>query len=245
MQKIAVTIDYEYDWGGRVKTVYAIEKNIDKVLEIFEKNSAKATFFISGETANKTKNIIRKIYEHGHEIASHGYNHNLRYDLLTKEKLNFEIENSKKILEDLIGEAVYGFRTPQFRKNRYTEELLLKNGYLYDSSSVETNFLNRYKKNQFQFGKIKNFPVSSIYGKIPAGLKWINLLGKHIKKSSEVTVIYLHLFDLLSMKDIIKLYDSKKISKIVLLFYLARRRDLFKTLEDISISSKPLKQFLD
>jgi len=240
MGQVAVTVDYEFDWGGRVDSIYAIEKMTNKVLEILDNNSAKSTFFISTETVMKTKNTILDIYNAGHEIASHGHNHNIQYDLLTKNELEYEIENSKNILEDLISDKVYGFRTPQFRKNLYTEELLLKHKYLYDSSSVNTDFLDRYKKNQNQNGMIKNFSVSSLFGKVPAGLKWINLIGNYIKNDDELKIIYLHLFDLLSMKDIIKLYDKKLISKVVLIFYISRRNSLLKTITDVSVSSSSI-----
>lgn len=245
MGQVAVTVDYEFDWGGRTQSVYGIEKTIDKVLEIFEQNNAKSTIFISTETVEKTKKIIKKIHLAGHEIASHGHNHNLKYDVLNKNELNFEIATSKKILEDLTGEQIIGFRTPQFRKNQFTEELLLENGYKYDSSSVNTDFLDRYKKNQHEFGYIKSFPVSTIFNRIPAGLKWINLVGDYPNNSEEIKVIYLHLFDLLSMKDIFGLYDSKVIKLHVLMFYLARRSSLFKTLNLLSISSKSLKSYME
>lgn len=241
MGQVAVTVDYEFDWGGRTQNVYGIEKTIERVLEIFEQNSAKSTFFISTETVEKTKDIIKKIHKAGHEIASHGHNHNLKYDELSKDELNFEIGTSKNILEDLIGEQIFGFRTPQFRKNKFTEEILLKNEYRYDSSSVNTDFLDRYKKNQYEFGNIQTFPVSTIYNKIPAGLKWINLIGNSIQHDEGIKIIYLHLFDLLSMKDIYSLYDKKLISKTVLLFYMARTKNLFRTLELISKNSIVLK----
>lgn len=241
MGQVAVTVDYEFDWGGRIQNVYGIEKTMDKVLEIFEQNSAKSTFFISTETVEKTKDIIKKIYKAGHEIASHGHNHNLKYDELSKDELNFEIGTSKNILEDLIGEQIFGFRTPQFRKNQFTEELLLENGYKYDSSSVNTGFLNRYRKKQFQNTELRNFTVSSLFGKIPAGLKWINLMGDHNINDVEIKIIYLHLFDLLSIQDIFSLYDKHIISKTVLFFYLSRRKSLLKTLENICSNSIRLK----
>jgi peptidoglycan/xylan/chitin deacetylase (PgdA/CDA1 family) len=244
VDKVAITVDYEFDWGGRVQTTCGIEKMTDKVLEILDANNAKATFFISTETVEKTKKHILDIYNAGHEIASHGHNHSLQYDLLSKDKLEYEIKTSKEILEDLTLDKIYGFRTPQFRKNKYTEELLLKHNYEYDSSSVDTNFLDRYKKNQFQDGKLQNFTVSSIYNKIPAGLKWINLVANNIKQGNQINIIYLHLFDLLSMKDILNLYDKKIISKVVLLFYLARTKNLLKTLESNCINSISLKSNL-
>ena len=163
---------------------------------------------------------------------------------MTKNELNFEIKHSKELLENLTGEKILGFRTPQFRKNRFTEELLINNGYKYDSSSVNTNFLNRYKKNQFHNTDIKNFSVSSILGKLPAGVKWINLFGNFTNKKDDVTIIYLHLFDLLTMKEILDLYDKKIVSKTVLSFYLARVNSVISTVNKVTKESHPLKDFL-
>lgn len=244
MDKIAITVDYEFDWGGRIKSAYAIDKMTDKVLKIFDECNAKGTFFISTETAKVTKKNILDIYNAGHEIGSHGHDHNVEYDKLSKDKLDYEISTSKDILENMISDKILGYRTPQFRKNKYTEELLLKNGYIYDSSSVSTNFLDRYKKNQFQDGEIVNFSVSSILGKLPAGVKWINLVGNHIKKDNDVTVIYLHLFDLLTIKEIINLYDKQVISKVVMLFYITRVGSILSTLKKLSYNSRPLKDYL-
>ena len=244
MDKIAITIDYEFDWGGRVKSSYAIDYMLERVLDIANIHNSKFTFFISGETVKRTKHHILSIQSNSHEIASHGFNHNIVYDKLTKDELKREICDSKNILEDLTGNKIYGFRTPQFRKNRWNEELLLECGYRYDSSSVETDFLNRYKKNQHQYEKITNFPVSTIYGKLPAGLKWINLFGNFVKSNNQIKVIYLHLFDLLSMKDILKLYDKSVINNIVLLFYLSRRGTVLKSFESISKKSDTLINYL-
>ena len=242
MGKIAVTIDYEFDWGGRVQSAYAIDKMTDKVLDILSRNNANSTFFISTETVDKTKKHIQDIHNAGHEIASHGHNHNYQYDTLSKDALEYEISTSKQILEDLTSDEIYGFRTPQFRKNQYTEELLLKHNYTYDSSSVNTNFLDRYKRNQYQNGKLKNFSVSSLFDRIPAGVKWMNLVGNHIKESEDIQVIYVHLFDLLSIKDIVSLYDKQHISKVVLMFYMARTKSVLKTLETSCVNSVSLKE---
>lgn len=243
-KKIALTIDYEFDWGGRIKSSYAIDKMTDKVLKVFDENNAKGTFFISTETAKYTKKNILDIYNSGHEIASHGHNHNIQYDKLSKNKLNFEISESKSILEDMISDNILGFRTPQFRKNKFTEELLLNNNYIYDSSSVNTNFLDRYEKNQFNNTNIVNFNVSSILGRLPAGVKWINLVGNYIKNDNDITVIYLHLFDLLSISDILNMYDKKIISNVVMLFYISRVGSTFNTFKKVTKNSNSLKSFL-
>lgn len=245
MGKVAITVDYEFDWGSRVNTAYGIEKMTGEVLEILEHNNSKATFFISTETAIKTKKNILDIHNAGHEIASHGHNHYFNYDELSKKEMKFQLIESKGILEDLTGGSIYGFRTPYFKKNQYTDELLLEANYKYDSSAVKTSLYGRYTNKQHNKNNtIEHFNVSAIYDKLPAGLKWINIFGNNINKSEDLHITYLHLFDLLSINDLYKLNNSKDIPMKYKLFYFARFGNILNTLKKISKNSNTLKSFL-
>jgi hypothetical protein len=238
--KIALTVDVETDWGGRINTVDALRLMIPPLLDLLDSIDAKATFFISSDIAHEIKRLILQIDDMGHEIASHGHNHNLRYDLLSKNELYDQARNSKEILEDIVGHPIMGFRTPQFRKNRYTEEVLSSLQYLYDSSSVLVSLPGRYHKESYKNEVLSEFPVGSIFRKLPAGVKWINLFGNHFPKEfKEIFVVYVHLFDLLPMYKTILRY-SPDIKIHVLLFYLARLGNPLKTLEKISRGSMPL-----
>lgn len=239
---ICLTIDYECDWGGRVPNTYAIEKMTDIVLTIFNEYGTKGTFFISTETAEATKTHILSIAREGHEIASHGHEHTVHYDTLTKDELSYQLSTSKKILEDMTGQEVLGFRTPQFRKNQYTEEVLLENGYKYDSSSVQVSLKNRYTAMQNTNNLLPSFPVSALYGKLPAGVKWANLFGCSLSPQ-QPQVVYVHLFDLLSIADTLCQY-KKGIPLSVLMFYMARRGDTIPTLKYFAGMSKPLIKYL-
>lgn len=232
---ISLTVDYEFDWGGRVKSAKAIERVTMPLLECLERVGAKATFFVSAETVASTKPFLEMIVKEGHEIASHGFHHDLKYDLLSREKLEEEIRLSKETLEDALGVQIVGFRTPQFRKNCHTEEVLLSMGFTYDSSSVNTALRGRYEHRQYEYGLLPEIPVSTIYGRFPAGIKWINLLGGSFEED-EVRVIYLHPFDLLSLMETIKSYTGV-ISPLVLAFYLARFRSPLKTVESVARGS--------
>lgn len=239
---ICLTIDYESDWGGRSKNTYAIEKMTDTVLSIFNEYGTKGTFFISTETSEATKQQIMSIAKEGHEIASHGHDHSIHYDTLTKEQLSYQLSTSKKILEDMTGEKVFGFRTPQFRKNKYTEEVLLENGYAYDSSSVQVSLKSRYNAMQHTTNLLPSFPVSSLYGKLPAGIKWANLFGGSLS-SQQPKIVYVHLFDLLSISDTLHQF-SRDIPLAVLLFYMARKGSIQLTLKDYAHLSQTLKSHI-
>ena len=82
-----------------------------------------ATFFILGWIAERLPHLIREIYERGHEIASHGYTHQLCNSLFGDD-LKEDLAKSKKLLEELIGKSVSGYRAPSFSIDTNTLDLL-------------------------------------------------------------------------------------------------------------------------
>ena len=242
--KKSITVDYELDWGSRIKSSYAIEFVTDKILKVFDDNNATGTFFVSGEILSTCNSFVKNIHEAKHEIASHGYDHNLKYDCLSRDGLFNQISQSKYGLEDLIGESIDGFRTPMFRKNKYTDDILLELNFTYDSSSVSTSLKSRYESLQNSNENIiKQVVVSNIYGRLPAGIKWINLFGKSFNYN-DLLIIYSHPFDFLTINETIKLYNRNKIPLHVLLFYIARRKSMFATFAEIIHNSRPIKEII-
>ncbi len=112
------------------------EKSIERLLALFDAHSVKATFFCLGWMAERMPRIIRRCQRAGHEIASHGYGHVLAYQVGRKGFLN-DIVRAKKILEDITGEEVAGFRAPGFsvrNDNPWVFEVVVEAGYRYDAS---------------------------------------------------------------------------------------------------------------
>lgn len=105
------------------------------LLELFSKYKVKATFFIVGFIAEKFPKLINEIQEHGHEIASHSYSH---LDLRKAQRAEIEkdILKSFKILEDITGEKVRGFRAPFFSIDHTNSWIFkfLREHVKYDSS---------------------------------------------------------------------------------------------------------------
>ena len=226
----SVTIDYELDWGSRIDSDYAIKYTTDKILDIFDKNSAKGTFFVSSEILPKHNDSIKKIISRGHEIASHGHSHTFDYDLKSRDELYNEMKISKELLEDISQKRVLGFRTPAFKRNKYSDEILEELDFIYDSSTSKIALKGRYEPMQYaNSDKLAYVAISSIYDKFPAGIKWINLFGLKLT-GGEPYIIYAHPFDFLSIKDVIRLYDKRVISPHILMYYISRRGSLYKTL---------------
>ncbi len=104
-----------------------------KLLKIFDEKEIKATFFILGWNAEREPELVREIHDFGHEIASHGYSHNLCSDV-DDEELREDLKKSKNILEDITGSQVCGYRAPGFSITDQAISHLKELGYTYDSS---------------------------------------------------------------------------------------------------------------
>ena len=111
------------------------EKDTLKILDLLDsfRFRPKATFFVLGWIAEKLPGLVREIHKRGHEVASHGFNHHLCGNL-EKDELAQDLEKSRKILEDLTGADVYGFRAPSFAIDDNILSVIADAGYTYDSS---------------------------------------------------------------------------------------------------------------
>ncbi|WP_041279480.1 XrtA system polysaccharide deacetylase [Desulfobacula toluolica] len=122
-----------------------VKKNTLKILELLYSFpfKPKATFFILGWIAQRLPGLVRQIHEMGHEVASHGFNHHL-YKKLPQQELIEDLKSSKKILEDLTGNTVNGFRAPSFSINNTIIKYIKQTGYTYDSSFNSFSMHGRY-----------------------------------------------------------------------------------------------------
>ena len=113
-----------------------VERNVDRMLSMLSDSNAKATFFTLGWVAERYPQMTKRIVAGGHELASHGYGHQRVSDLNPAEFLD-DISRAKKILEDLGGQSVIGYRAPSFsigEKNLWALDTLGDAGYQYSSS---------------------------------------------------------------------------------------------------------------
>ncbi|MBU1225231.1 MAG: DUF3473 domain-containing protein [Gammaproteobacteria bacterium] len=121
------------DWDG---LPCRVERNVDVILGLLDDAHSKATFFTLGWIAERYPQVVRRIVDNGHELASHGYGHQRASDL-TPAEFRDDITRAKTILEDLGGVTVRGYRAPSFsinRNNWWAVEELENAGYVYSSS---------------------------------------------------------------------------------------------------------------
>jgi polysaccharide deacetylase family protein (PEP-CTERM system associated) len=110
--------------------------NTGLVLDLFAQKGVKSTFFTLGWVAERQPDLIRRIVAEGHELASHGYEHD-RVHTLTPAQFADDLIRTKKILEDIGGVEVIGYRAPSFsigERNLWALETLAAQGYRYSSS---------------------------------------------------------------------------------------------------------------
>lgn len=121
------------DWEGCESRV---ERNTDRILEIFDSVGVKGTFFTLGWIAERHPDLIRRIVAGGHELASHGYCH-ARVDSQTQSEFREDVRKTRRILEDLGQTAVRGYRAATFSVGPHTPwawPVLEEEGYAYSSS---------------------------------------------------------------------------------------------------------------
>lgn len=148
--KNILTIDVE-DWYqssleilgngqiGECQPVMPTERvvtNTRRLLAVLCEYKVSATFFILGTVAETFPGLVREICDAGHEVASHGYGHDLVYKL-TPAAFAADVERSRLLLEDITGKPVRGYRAPYFsitRRSQWALEVLMELGLNYDSS---------------------------------------------------------------------------------------------------------------
>lgn len=113
-----------------------IEYSTMKLLDILSQFGVKATFFVLGWIAERMGLLIRKIDAAGHEIASHGYDHRIAYNL-TPDEFRDDLVRSKTAIEYAIGKKISGYRATSYsvvRRNIGYLRILAEEGFCYDSS---------------------------------------------------------------------------------------------------------------
>lgn len=136
----AISVDVE-DWlqstlSPELPLTDRFRHSTARVLEAFGHHGVRGTFFVLGLAAEKAPDVVRAIQGAGHEVQSHGYGHRRVYNL-TPETFREDLERSKKLLEDITGVAVCGYRAPEFTitlENLWALDVLVECGYTYDSS---------------------------------------------------------------------------------------------------------------
>lgn len=124
------------DRGSWPQRESRVERNTGVLLDVLAESEVRGTFFVLGWIADRHPALIRRIAAAGHEIACHGFSHQLVYTQ-SADEFREETARSKRTLEDLTGQSVLGYRAASFsitRQSLWALDVLIDLGFQYDSS---------------------------------------------------------------------------------------------------------------
>ena len=117
--------------GGAVQ--YGARTGIWNILEVLDKLDVKATFFVCGTTAEKYPDAVRAAHKAGHEIAGMSYSFE-RIRTASPERERAMVRKTAKVLVDVCGATIKGWRCPDYRVSPQTLDILSSEGFAWDSS---------------------------------------------------------------------------------------------------------------
>lgn len=156
---------------------------LSKILDLLSEKRIKSTFFVTGFFAEKESKIVKRIFDEGHEVASHAYR-DRNHSSFGEHEIFKSVGKSKDILEKIIGVKVKGFRMPQFSVNKHMYSVLKRLGFVYDSSFHPAVVLGHYY-NFFMPRRVHELanglfeiPVSVLpFLRLPISWIWMRNLG--------------------------------------------------------------------
>jgi polysaccharide deacetylase family protein (PEP-CTERM system associated) len=113
-----------------------VERNMDRILSLFDAHGVRGTFFMLGWLAERYPQLVRRIVDNGHELASHGYAH-VRVTQQRPDEFRRDVVRTKKLLEDISGRSVRGYRAASYSigaDNLWALDILREVGHDYSSS---------------------------------------------------------------------------------------------------------------
>jgi len=167
---------------------------IPHVLDALDQLNLKITFFIVGQDAalEKNKDFLKSITDHSHEVGNHSFHHEPWLHMYSKDRIEREILETGNLIHQVTGQKPIGFRGPGFSWSPNLFEILLKNGYIYDASTLPTYLgplarmyyfwtsdLTKEEKNKRKelFGTFKDGmrPVKSYRWQLPSGERLLEI----------------------------------------------------------------------
>lgn len=189
-----------------------VENNTRKLVELLARQDTKATFFVLGWVAERYPGLVKMLAGQGHEIASHGYGHELVTNQ-SPEQFRHDVRRAKSILEDLTGSPVLGYRAPSFSitaKSQWALSILVEEGYRYDSSIYD-----RFQRSKSASGSKGIAHLSMAAGKIwEISPSTLNLWGFQVPVAGGG---YFRLFPYATSKTLLQTLEKQGVNLVIYL----------------------------
>jgi polysaccharide deacetylase family protein (PEP-CTERM system associated) len=199
-----------------------VADNVARLLDLLDEFEVRATFFVLGWVAERLPSLVEEIQARGHEIACHGYGHQLIYRIGPK-LFREDIRRAKQVLEQITQVKVRGYRAPTYSitsRSLWAFDILIEEVFSYDSS-VFPVYHDTYGMPgtprfpytlQREGGTLEEFPLSTLPVNLPgftyqlpiAGGGYLRLLPaavimwgiERINQQGKPAVLYLHPWEL-------------------------------------------------
>lgn len=196
-----------------------VEDNTLRILDMLDEFALKATFFVLGWVAERVPALVKEIHHRGHELASHGYGHQLVYRQSPKE-FRQDVSRARQILENISGERVQGYRAPSYSitgASLWALDTLLEEGFTYDSSIFpiihDIYGIPGGKRFPHQIsthsGNIQEFPISTFQLRIGGWKYHLPIAGGG----------YLRLFPAALVKQAIRSINKREQQPVIVYFH--------------------------
>lgn len=199
------------DWDAMPSRV---GESTRRLLDLFDRHQSRATFFCLGWVAERHPKLVQEIADRGHEVACHGYGHELVYDL-GPDRFRADLRRARDAIRNATGLEVAGYRAPSYsitRRSLWALPILVEEGFRYDSSIFPIrhhrygipDFVRHPVTLEVGSGRLQEFPLTTLRlgpVNVPlAGGAYLRFLPaalfrlgfSRLASAGEPTVLYLH-----------------------------------------------------
>ncbi len=185
-----------------------------RLLDLFDRTGSRATFFVLGWVAERHAKLVREIADRGHEVACHGYAHDLVYDL-GPQRFREDLRRARAAVESATGLGLHGYRAPSYsitRASLWALPILVEEGFRFDSSIFPIrhprygipDFVRHPVNLDLGGARLQEFPLTTLrFGRLNfplAGGAYLRFLPgalfrlgfRRLTGAGEPTVLYLH-----------------------------------------------------
>jgi peptidoglycan/xylan/chitin deacetylase (PgdA/CDA1 family) len=131
-----------------------------RLLALLKKHGIATSWYVPGHTIETYPDAVKAVVDAGHEIAHHGWTHRPPASL-TREQEELELVRGNEAIRKISGSYARGYRSPSWDLSPHSVELMLKHGFVYDSSMMGDDYTPYYARQ----GDAIELEQAAVFGK--------------------------------------------------------------------------------